>query len=214
MAHDALLLDDARADQLAGAGVVVMDGLLGDKEALLVRRDLQELFAAGCFRPARVGTGARRRLLRQVRRDEICWLDPSAPANAADGALGVRPPAAVTTFFARMEHLREALNASCFLGLRRFECHAARYEEGAFYRAHVDTFVGDPSRVLSFAYFLNPGWSARDGGCLRIHGSASRDIEPLLDRLVVFRADDVLHEVRRVTGHERYTLTGWLRRDG
>lgn len=214
MTSAAFLLDDARADELAGAGVVVMDGFLGVEQALLVRRSLEELHGAGCFRPARVGSGGRRRLLRQVRRDEICWLDEGAPLEACDGSLGVRPPLAVTTFLSRMEQVREAVNAGCFLGLKRFECHAARYEEGAFYRAHVDTFVGDPARVLSFAYFLNPGWSELDGGCLRIHGASAQDIAPVLDRLVLFRADDVLHEVRRVTGQTRYTLTGWLRRDG
>jgi SM-20-related protein len=210
---DPFVLDDARADELAGTGVVVVDGFLGEDAALAARRDLEALWRAGCFRPARVGTGERRRLLRQVRRDEICWLSEEAPFEASCGATGVRPPPAVTRFFARMGLLREALNASCFLGLRRFECHAARYERGAFYRAHVDTFVGDPSRVISFAYFLNPGWRAEDGGCLRIHGGAARDIEPALDRLVLFRAGDVLHEVLRVTGRERFTLTGWLRRD-
>ncbi len=207
------LFDDAGADALAGPGVVVTDGFLGERDALRARRALELLHRAGSFRPARVGSGERRRLLRQVRRDEICWLDPSADFQATCGAEGVRPPLELAPFFARMEQLKEALNASCFLGLRRFECHAARYEEGAFYRAHVDTFVGDPSRVVSFAYFLNPGWSAADGGCLRIYGAAAQDVAPALDRLVLFRADDVLHEVLRVSRGPRYTITGWLRRD-
>lgn len=207
------LLDDARADLLAGPGVVVLDGFLGEDKALAARLDLEALHRAGCYRPARVGSGERRRLLRQVRRDEICWLDPAASFEATDGAHGVRPTPALEPLLLRLDALREALNAQCFLGLKRFECHAARYEEGAFYRAHVDTFVGDPSRVISFAYFLNPGWTAADGGCLRIYGTAKEDIEPRLDRLVLFRADDVLHEVRRVTARARYTVTGWFRRD-
>lgn len=208
-------LDDARADALAGPGYVVIDGFLGDEAAQAARRDLELLWRAGVFRPARVGTGERRRLLRQVRRDEICWLSEDAPFDALCGATGVRPPGAVRPFLARMGLVQEALNASCFLGLRRFECHAARYERGAFYRAHVDTFVGDPSRVISFAYFLNPGWAPDDGGYLRIHrADAPEDVAPALDRLVLFRASDVLHEVTRVTGRVRYTLTGWFRRDG
>lgn len=57
-------------------------------------------------------------------------------------------------------------------------------------------------------YYLNPAWEASMGGQLRIHVSAATngvvndeglpktwDVEPLLDRLVLFRSDIVDHEV-------------------
>lgn len=206
-------LDGASADALAGPGVVVLDGWLGHDAAVSLRRDLELMHAGGLFRPARIGSGPRRRRMPSVRRDEICWLDPRAPFAATDGAEGVRPPPSAAPLFAALEELRLELNALCFLGLQGFECHGARYERGAFYRAHVDTFVGDPRRVISFAYFLNEAWRAGDGGCLRVHGEPRRDIEPLLDRLALFRAGDVLHEVRPVRRGPRFTLTGWMRRD-
>lgn len=208
----ATLLDGGRADRLAESGVVILDHFLGDEDARRIRAELVTLREAGVFRPARVGTGQRRRLVPEVRQDEICWFEPRADVIATDGAEGVRPPAGVAIFLEATAQVMQELNALCFLGLQRFECHGARYAHGAFYRAHVDTFVGDAARVISFAYFLNPAWTPAEGGELRIHGANAQDIAPALDRLVLFRADDVMHEVRPVLGQERYTLTGWMRR--
>lgn len=207
-----VLFDEGRADRLAGPGIVVIDNFLGDHAAERIRADLVTLREAGVFRPARVGTGQRRRFMPEVRQDEICWFESAADFAATDGSEGVRPPASVATFLESIAHVMQELNALCFLGLRRFECHGARYARGAFYRPHVDSFVGDAARVISFAYFLNPDWTPTEGGELRIHGTNAHDVAPVLDRLVLFRAADVLHEVRPVLGMERYTLTGWMRR--
>ncbi|MFZ9886181.1 MAG: 2OG-Fe(II) oxygenase [Myxococcota bacterium] len=206
------VLDESRADRLAGAGLVTIDHFLGEEHALRIRAELFALRQSGVFRPARVGTGPQRRLVPEVRQDEICWFEPAADLAATDGAEGVRPPSAVAVFFERIALVMQDLNTLCYLGLRRFECHGARYGQGAFYRPHVDSFVGDAARVVSFAYFLNPAWTPAAGGELRIHGVEAQDIAPVVDRLVLFRADNVLHEVRPVLAQERYTLTGWMRR--
>jgi hypothetical protein len=66
--------DNEHADALAGLGIVVFDGWLGQELALAVRRDLALMHEGGLFRPARVGSGARRQRTPQVRRDEFCWL--------------------------------------------------------------------------------------------------------------------------------------------
>ena len=197
------------ADRLASQGRLVVDGFLGSHTAWLLREEVEALRRRGCFRPARVGSGEKRRLAPLVRRDEICWFDPDAPVEEQNGASGVSPPDEVRRFLARLDTLREELNRLCFLGLVRTECHAASYGDGAFYRAHLDTFVGRPSRFISFVYFLNPDWNPDDGGCLRIHGEDPEDIAPILDRMVLFRSRDVLHEVLPVH-RDRYTLTGWM----
>lgn len=197
------------ADRLASRGRLVIDGFLGADTSLWLRAEVESLKARGCFRAARIGSGDKRRHAPLVRRDEICWLDPDAPEDACDGATGVAPPPAVRGFLAALDALRSDLNRLCFLGLVRTECHAACYDDGAFYRAHLDTFVGRPSRTISFVYFLNPAWLPEDGGCLRIHGEDPEDIAPVLDRLVVFKSREVLHEVLPVQ-RERYTLTGWM----
>lgn len=60
------------------------------------------------------------------------------------------------------------------------------------------------ARQITMVYYLNPDWDASMGGQLRIHvGSDGSergkwDVEPFLDRLVMFRSDLVDHEVSGV----------------
>lgn len=200
---------EAEADELAQRAYVVCDRFLGERRALALRDEVIGLRERGNFRPARVGSGSQRRRAPDVRRDEICWFDEDSPEGMHNGALGIAPPPLVRDFLGDIAALSDALRRTCFLPLVRRECHASCYEEGAFYRAHVDTFVGRPERTISFVYFLNPGWQPDAGGCLRMYGPYERDVEPLLDRLVVFRSAELLHEVLPVQ-QTRYALTGWL----
>ncbi|MEK8089076.1 2OG-Fe(II) oxygenase [Thermithiobacillus plumbiphilus] len=185
-------------DQLADSGLVLWDGFLGEALARQVRAEVLALFEAGLGRPARVGRNSGEALAPAVRNDEIFWLD-------ATQAL----PAGIQQFFDRIEDLREQLNREAFLGLRGFECHAARYQPGAFYKVHRDAFAEGSNRVVSCVYFLNPDWVSQDAGELHVLTPGSRRIEPLLDRLVLFRSADILHEVLP-TNADRYTLTGWM----
>ncbi len=79
------------------------------------------------------------------------------------------------------------------------------------YVRHLDTSPKHTNvpcrRLVTAVYYLNQGWKAGDGGCLRVHcppngvpSSTSEpshvvDIEPFSDRLVIFRSDKVEHEV-------------------
>jgi|MDSY01.1.fsa_nt_gb hypothetical protein len=85
------------------------------------------------------------------------------------------------------------------------------------------------SRQLTAIYYLNSGWTPVAGGQLRLFldhpasacGTAKSDqsrllrekthwdVEPLLDRLIIFRADRVDHEVLPVH-QERFAITTWL----
>lgn len=203
------LFDDASADILAGEGLVVVDGWLGEQAALALRAELLALLEAGRFRAARIGAGHRRQRAPEVRRDAICWFDDEAAPEETDGSMGVRPGPRVADLLVRLAALRDQLNRALFLPLRRIECHAAAYEEGAFYRPHLDTLAGDPGRVLTYCYYLNDGWRPEDGGCLRVHGPFARDVEPALDRLVIFKSAEVLHEVLPARAR-RLSLTGWF----
>jgi SM-20-related protein len=119
-----------------------------------------------------------------VRGDELAWLDD-------DG---------------RFEALRRELNQSAWLGLDRLELQAARYRPGAAYPRHRDAFRGGPSRRVSAVWYLNADWAG--GGQLRLHLDPPRDIEPLLDRLVVFLSEKLEHEVLPATS-ERWAVTAW-----
>ena len=201
--HD-LEVDEMAAEGLARGEPVVMDAWLGPARAHALRLEVVALFDARHFHPAGIGAAAARTVTPDVRRDSVCWFD-------ATGVDGVRPGTQVGLFLARLDLLVQHLNGTCFLALRRVECHAACFEPGAFYGAHKDTFAGDASRVISYCYYLNDAWIAAAGGCLRLHGAAPIDVAPLLDRLVVFRSADLDHEVLP-TAARRLSLTGWMSR--
>lgn len=206
-----IAFDDAAVDTLGTGGFVVVDGWLGRASALALRGELHALWNRGCFAPARVGAGPQRQEASDVRRDSTCWFDADASREASNGRLGILPGREVVLFLARMALLRQRLNRTCFLSLTEVECHAACYEPGAFYVAHLDTLAGDSRRVISFSHYLSSRRSGERGGCLRVHGEGQEpiDIEPLFDRLVVFQSRAVLHEVMPVAVR-RFSMTGWM----
>ena len=203
--------DEPAVDLLAADGYVVVDDWLGHAGAVALRDHLLSLMDLGCFATARIGAGSGRQEALELRRDRVCWFDAEAGPEARDGRLGVLPGHEVGLFLARMALLREHLNRTCFLSLAGVECHAACYEAGAFYAAHLDTPVGDSRRVISFTHYLSERRSGESGGCLRLHGlqATSVDIEPLFDRLVVFKSRSTVHEVMPVAAR-RLSMTGWM----
>ena len=91
-----------------------------------------------------------------------------------------------------------------------------------YYRRHVDSIAnvdeeGSGCRSISFVcYLTEPGWTARDGGELRVYASGAagaavrRDILPESGTLVLFDSKRVWHEVLP-TRRERACLVGWMR---
>jgi SM-20-related protein len=197
---------EGRANALAGPGYVVIDGFLGAGHARAARSELSGRYDRGAFRPARVGRGPGARLDSTTRSDQILWFTGGGGADSA----AVVPPG-VALYLRAIDGVRLELNRLCYLGLREIECHGARYGAGDGYVAHVDAFAGTSDRAMSFAYFLNPAWCPADGGRLVVHAKPPEAVEPRLDRLVLFRSADVLHEVEACHA-TRWSLTGWMRR--
>eukprot|EP00908_Phaeocystis_cordata_P002941 Transcript_13185.p1 GENE.Transcript_13185~~Transcript_13185.p1 ORF type:complete len:145 (+),score=24.62 Transcript_13185:369-803(+) len=94
------------------------------------------------------------------------------------------------------------------------------YPEGGYYKRHIDGVVGDPQgsgrRCVSFICYLNePGWTAKDGGALRVYDDAdcerlcAYDLLPESGSLVLFDSKRVWHEVLP-TRRERPCLVGWF----
>lgn len=193
------------ADHLAEDGWVVIDGWLGHDHAVGVHAELVRRSAAGEFAPAGIGQGTRD-AQQTARGDRVCWFDVDAGDAAVDVAID---DGAVAAALVRLGVLRRQLNESCFLSLRNIEVHGACYEAGTAYAAHKDAFAHDSRRVISFVCYLNEGWQAADGGCLRMHNAPDLDIEPLFDRLLLFQSRRIEHEVMPVF-RRRFTLTGWM----
>ena len=151
------------------------------------------------FRPAGVGRQSDYQQNRFVRSDEIRWFTAEDPAEAA--------------YLEWMNALREGMNRRLFLGLFDYECHFARYAPGSFYRKHVDAFRGRSNRVLSTVFYLNPGWTAADGGQLLVYGDDGEVVEsviPLMGTLAVFLSEKVPHEVTAAK-RLRHSVAGWFR---
>jgi len=166
----------------------------------LARRGLA-LARAGALRPAAIGRGRERQRRPEIRGDLVRWIDPHAPSHVEARVL------------ARVERLRRALNQRLQLGAFTLELHWALYPPGAYYARHVDQPRSGSARVVSLVLYLNEGWSAADGGALRLHreGAVPLDVLPRAGTLVVFRSEGLPHEVLPAR-RERLALTGWLRR--
>ena len=157
--------------------------------------------AAGEFHAAGIGRGGARVERPDIRGDRVCWLDEAALAA---------PERALSSV---LEALRLEINRTTMLGLFGLEAHYAIYPPGAHYRRHRDRFRDDDARVLSWILYLNEGWSAADGGALRIHlaDGGARDVLPEAGTLACFLADRFEHEVLPPM-RERVSIAGWFRR--
>jgi SM-20-related protein len=187
-------LADEEVRALAEPGVFVRDGFLGRAGALGALEHARSLWQEGQLRPAGIRRDKAQDL--SVRNDEIAWLDPAIGA-----ALGQLAGA--------FADLRDGLNRDAWLGLGRFDLQLARYAgTGARYVRHRDAFPGGENRRVTAILYLNPDWRLEHGGQLRLFTDPEREIEPLLDRLVVFLSDRVEHEVRPAFA-ERWAATAW-----
>lgn len=191
----------AALDALAGPGWVMLPAAIPSPLLDALRDELLTQDAAGVFHMAGIGRGAAHHVAQTIRGDRIAWLQEDWPAAAA--------------YLSFMDDLRQALNRALFLGLAEYEAHYACYEAGAGYRRHVDRHASGQggARVVSTVCYLNaPGWPETGGGELVLYPAGN---EPVLIRpeggsLVLFRSDDLPHEVRPAT-RQRLSVAGWMR---
>lgn len=179
-------LTDAEVAALGGAGWFSRETFLGAELAMQVRAQ------AAAVPLRRAGVRRVGELDDAIRSDELAWVTPELF------------PEAVAAFDALMTQLNER----AWLGLRRFDLQLARYQPGAKYVRHRDAFPGDDNRRVTAIVYLNPTWAEADGGKLRLFVEPVVELEPRLDRLVVFRSELIEHEV--LPAHaERWALTAW-----
>jgi SM-20-related protein len=189
--HDAIVaLGEGRA--------LVLDAMLGVEVAHELRSAALDLLAAGQLRPAGIGRGAAVRL--ETRGDFIKWIDPD------------QPPPSFAPVVALCSGLMQALNEAAYLGAQTLELQLAVYAPGFGYARHRDSLVGTDQRRATVIYYAND-WQPGDGGELElVEEGGVRIVEPIADRVVVFRSDVVEHAVLPVARGPRVALSGWLRR--
>lgn len=134
-----------------------------------------------------------------VRSDQIYWLDREHN-NLHENA-----------FFDLMDRFVLHLNNTCYTGITGYEFHYTLYEEGSFYKKHLDQFQNNGSRQYSMIMYLNAGWTSPDGGELCIHhADHQQNISPLNGKSVFFKSSELVHEVL-ITNKPRMSITGWLK---
>ena len=195
---------DHISQEIYGNSYVVVDNFVDQAFRNELLKEQTDLLNQGQFKKAAVGKGDQKQVRAEIRSDEVLWMDPMA----------LSPLQAI--FWEKIEELKQVLNRRCFLGLKSFEGHFARYPIGSFYKRHLDQFHAVPHRIVTVILYLNESWTEVDGGQLRMYfpqedGSERvEDVLPLGGRLVVFLSEEIPHEVMP-TQKERISITGWLR---
>ena len=195
---------DHISQEIYSNSYVVVDNFVDESFRMALLKEQTDLLNQGQFTKAAIGKGNQKQVRAEIRSDEVLWMDPTV----------LSPLQAI--FWEKVAEVQQVLNRRCFLGLKSFEGHFARYPIGSFYKRHLDQFHAVPHRIVTLILYLNESWTEADGGQLRMYfpqedGSERvEDVLPLGGRLVVFLSEEIPHEVLP-THKERISITGWLR---
>ncbi len=152
------------------------------------------------LKKAGIGRGMAQQKNTDIRRYQIQWLDKQ---NKTDKA-----------FLDLMENLRQSLNRQLFLGLFDYESHYAVYQQGAFYKKHLDALKGKSNRVLTTVLYLNEQWDTENDGELVLYAAGSKTVletvQPARGTIVIFLSEQFPHEVLAAK-KTRYSIAGWFR---
>ena len=197
------VLDQISSEIYQNSFSVIDDFITEDfRKALL--EEQTALLEAGKFRQAAIGTGDKKLVKPEIRSDEVLWMESDSLSPLQ------------RTYWQKIEAIKQILNQRCFLGLRSFEGHFARYPKGSFYKRHLDQFQQVSYRVVTVILYLNEKWEESDGGVLRMYfpqedgSELVHDVLPIGGRLVIFLSGEIPHEVLP-TQKERISITGWLK---
>jgi SM-20-related protein len=193
---------DALIDGLAARGYAVVHEAVPSGVVAGLRERAKSLDRAGAFAAAGVGRAGERVQRSDIRGDRIAWVGDACDAGDASERAADQ----------WLDALRVRCNRELMLGLEDVEAHYAIYPPGARYARHRDRFRDDDARVLSCVLYLNDGWTADDGGALRLYvDDEAIEVTPQGGTFVAFLAADFEHEVLPAR-RERVAYTGWLRR--
>jgi len=190
---------DCLIDSYINDQVGLADHFLSRPLAAHLKANLYTLYTNQHLQPAGIGNNALLVQDNQVRGDKIYWLD-RAHNNPHEN-----------DFFDLIDRFVAYLNATCYTGITGYEFHYALYEQGAFYKRHLDQFKNNPDRAFSMIQYLNADWLQQDGGELRIyHHDHIQTIAPTDGKCVFFKSSALEHEVL-LTHQPRLSITGWLK---
>lgn len=179
-------------------GFESVDNWLAPEQLACLRKSLLSNYESHRFHFAGIGNRENLQVVGRIRNDHIFWLDPSTASECE------------RLFLEKIDQYVQYLNRSLYSGIRSHEFQYAVYEQGSFYKKHVDRFKNDDRRQFSMVFYLTECWKEGDGGELLIYADESiTRIQPVPGRMVFFKSD-IPHEVLPTNGI-RLSLTGWLK---
>lgn len=164
-----------------------------------LRNNLLQLFAQSKMKEAKIGNKANKSENSLIRTDQIYWLDRDHNDIHEN------------SFFDLMDAFVLYLNRTCYTGIKSYEFHYAMYDEGSFYKKHLDQFKSDQGRAFSMITYLNEDWVDGDGGELCIyHKDHTQTLDPIGGKSTFFKSSELEHEVL-LSHKKRLSITGWLK---
>jgi SM-20-related protein len=164
-----------------------------------LQQNIKQLQANNTMTAAGIGNAALKDSNQKMRGDKISWLDKSNN-NVFE-----------QEFLSLAEDFIGHLNSTCYTGINSYEFHYAVYEQGSFYKRHMDQFKTNNNRKFSFINYLNDDWQDADGGQLCVYpDNGIQTIQPNAKTAVFFKSDAVEHEVM-LCNRSRMSISGWLK---
>jgi SM-20-related protein len=184
-------------DALAQNDYVVLDDFLAEENYQELKQFFNGKLEADTLHKAGIGASKDFMVDSRVRGDYVYWIDKERDLP-------------LKSIYTQVEELIYYLKSVCFLSISDIELHLAYYPAGTFYKRHLDQFNERNNRLISFVLYLNDQWKVGDGGELIVYRDEQNiAVEPLGNRLILFKSAEVEHEVS-ITHAPRMSLTGWM----
>ncbi len=166
-----------------------------------LRDTIQNLTDLGEMKPSGVGNKIDFQENKNIRGDKINWIKDQS----------LNPFELI--YLNKIEKFILYLNKTCFTSIKTFESHYSNYEKKSFYKRHLDQFKSEKGRKYSIVLYLNKDWTEADGGLLSLYPKEKKqiNISPLGGRMVLFRSDQMEHEVHASFTRNRRSIAGWLK---
>lgn len=166
-----------------------------------LRANIQSLSDSGNLKAAGTGNKVDVQKDTRVRGDKISWIADQS-TNQFE-----------SIYLKKIANFILHLNKTCFTSIKSVESHYSNYEKRSFYKRHLDQFKNEKGRQYSIVLYLNDDWKEEDGGLLSLypHERKPVNISPLGGRMVLFRSNEMEHEVHASLTRERKSIAGWLK---
>lgn len=166
-----------------------------------LRANIQILSTSEKMKPSGFGNKIDFQTNNSIRGDKINWIEEQS-TNPFE-----------LIYLKKIEKFILFLNRTCFTSIKSFESHYSSYEKRSFYKRHLDQFKNEKGRKYSIVLYLNQDWKEEDGGLLSLYpkGGEQINISPLGGRMVLFRSDEMEHEVHSSSTRNRRSIAGWLK---